>query len=82
MLPDLAVSFMKRMLPTLILHGMSDLIVPVAEAYKLERLLKRRGTEYEAEIHPGQGHVFAGAIARASVERTAEFFAKTLHAAV
>jgi dipeptidyl aminopeptidase/acylaminoacyl peptidase len=54
--------------------------VRVAEAYKLERLLKRRGTEYEAEIYPGQGHVFTGAIARASVECTAEFFARTLHA--
>ncbi len=81
LLPDPAVAFIKRMPPTLILHGTADPIVPVAEAYKLERLLAARGTEYEAKIYPGQGHIFSPAIAHESVERTARFFDKALRPA-
>src|SRR5438270_4481966 len=50
----------RRLPPTLILHGDADPIVPVSEAYELEKILKRAGTEYQMRIFPGQGHRLSG----------------------
>jgi dienelactone hydrolase len=50
--------FMRRLCPVLILHGEADPTVPVEEAYKLQRLLEKKGIPYEIKIYPGAGHGF------------------------
>ena len=45
--------------PTLILHGESDSVVPVAHARELDRLLTQLDVAHEARILPGQGHWFS-----------------------
>lgn len=51
---------LKRYPPTLVLHGEEDPVVPVAEAHKLEKLLKGAGVPFEINIYPGQGHTLRG----------------------
>jgi dienelactone hydrolase len=50
--------FMRRLCPTLILHGDADATVPVEEAYRLQKLLEKKGVPYEIKIYPGAGHGF------------------------
>jgi carboxymethylenebutenolidase len=50
--------FMRRLCPVLILHGEADPTVPVEEAYRLQRLLVKKGIPYEMKIYPGAGHGF------------------------
>jgi carboxymethylenebutenolidase len=59
-MPKQLVPFVTRMPPVLILHGEEDPVVPVHEAYDLERLLQNVGATYEMVILPGQGHGFSG----------------------
>jgi carboxymethylenebutenolidase len=59
-IPKEVVPLVKRMPPTLIIHGDADTVVPVSEAYELESVLKRLGTPYQIEIFSGQGHAFRG----------------------
>jgi carboxymethylenebutenolidase len=70
--------FMRRLPPTLILHGDADTVVPVAEAFSLQKALEERKTPYELEIYPGEGHDFT-AEARAKADaRMQAFFQKYL----
>jgi carboxymethylenebutenolidase len=78
MLPEPVLPFVRRMPPTLILHGDSDSIVPVQEARKLERLLRKRGTRYETCIYQGQGHVLTGQAQSDSLRRAARFLRRSL----
>jgi dienelactone hydrolase len=50
--------FMRCLCPVLILHGEADQTVPVEEAYRLQRLLEKKGIPYEIKIYPGAGHGF------------------------
>ncbi len=50
--------FMRRLCPVLILHGEADPIVPVEEAYQLQKLLEKKKIPYEIKIYPGAGHGF------------------------
>jgi dienelactone hydrolase len=50
--------FMRRLCPVLILHGEADETIPVEEAYKLQKLLEKKGIPYEIKIYPGVGHGF------------------------
>ena len=50
--------FMRRLCPVLILHGEDDQTIPVDEAYKLQKLLEKKGIPYEIKIYPGVGHGF------------------------
>ncbi|HMD17910.1 MAG TPA: dienelactone hydrolase family protein [Terriglobales bacterium] len=50
--------FMRRLCPVLILHGEADSTVPVDEAYKLQKLLEKKGIPYEIKIYPAVGHGF------------------------
>jgi dipeptidyl aminopeptidase/acylaminoacyl peptidase len=43
--------------PTLIVHGESDRIVPIAESYEFYRALKALGVETEMVVYPREGHV-------------------------
>lgn len=77
-MPDLAAQFMKRMAPTLILHGDADDVVPVEKAYKLERLLQAKKIPYEMKIYPGEGHSFKTKDLRDAAGRSLAFFDKNL----
>lgn len=64
--------------PTLILHGDADDVVPVAEAYKLEALLKGCAAKYQMEIFPDQTHWFDGTGQFALLMRSAGFLQRYL----
>lgn len=68
----------KYLRPTLILHGDSDPIVSVQEAYRLENHLKESGIEYEKQIFAGQGHNFEGSAGRQALLLTLSFLQKRL----
>jgi carboxymethylenebutenolidase len=80
-LPDIFGKQIQTLPPILILHGEADKAVPVAEAYKLETLLKSKNSPYEIKIYPDQGHGFTGPAAGDALQRTFAFFAKNLKAA-
>lgn len=51
----------KSMPPTMIIHGDADTVIPLTEAFKLEKLLISKNTPYQMAIYPGQGHIFDSA---------------------
>ncbi len=77
-LHELLLPGVTRLPPVLILHGDADPVVPVSEAYSLERLLKRLGVAYEMRVYPGEGHSFHGATAQDAFRRMAAFLGKHL----
>ncbi|MFZ3264876.1 MAG: dienelactone hydrolase family protein [Terriglobales bacterium] len=72
--------FMRRLCPTLILHGEADAIVPVEEAYQLRDLLEKKKIPYEIKIYPGAGHGFENEIWRDAGLRALHFLQKYLAA--
>ncbi|NUR20141.1 MAG: prolyl oligopeptidase family serine peptidase [Gemmatimonadaceae bacterium] len=46
----------KRLPPTLLLHGSDDDIVPLREARKVDATLARLGVAHELVVYPGEGH--------------------------
>ncbi len=44
--------------PTLILHGDKDVLVPVAQAHKLDALLTKENRPHEMKIYQGANHAF------------------------
>jgi carboxymethylenebutenolidase len=71
--------FMRRLCPVLILHGEADPTVPVEEAYRLQRLLEKKGIAYEIKIYPGAGHGFEDqAIWQDAALRSLRFLQKLL----
>jgi carboxymethylenebutenolidase len=66
--------FMRRLCPTLILHGDADATIPVQEAYDLRDLLEKEQIPYEMEIYPGVGHGFPEAIWEDARRRALSFF--------
>jgi carboxymethylenebutenolidase len=69
---------LRRVPPTLILHGADDRRVAVAYARELEREARRLGARPLVKIYPGEGHVLStSAIADAS-GRAREFLATRL----
>lgn len=63
----------KRMPPTLILHGAQDRTVPVEKAERLEALLKRLGTPYQKHIYPGEEHDLSREAMRNATQRINRF---------
>ncbi len=63
----------KRMPPTLILHGAKDKTVPVAKAERLESLFQRLGTPYQKHIYPDEAHVLSRAAMRDATQRIQRF---------
>ena len=59
-LPQGAIATTSRLPPTLVLHGSADHIVPVANAYAVEALLRQQNVPHEIKVYPGQGHGFRG----------------------
>lgn len=72
--------FMLRFCPVLILHGEADGIVPVEEAYQLQKLLEKKGIPCEIKIYPGEGHGFESEIWRDAGQRSLEFLQQYLSA--
>lgn len=68
----------RRMPPTLILHGDADSIVPVSEADFLESVLQRVRAPYQKVILEGQGHGFRGAAQLQAAMAIMSFFAAHL----
>lgn len=77
-IPDLYPAGLPLMPPVLILHGADDPVVPVAEAYKLERLLRAGGMACEIHVYPGQGHRFHGVDAEDAFARAVDFLKRHL----
>ena len=75
--------FMRRLCPTLILHGESDDVVPVAEAHSLQQLLEQKNIPYEIKLYPGAGHSFDNdtALWLDAGSRALNFLKKYLHSA-
>lgn len=78
-MPGFAISRMTKMPPVLILHGAADDLVPVGEAYKVERLLKSKAIPYQIKIYPHQGHGFSGEALEDANRRTVAFLRTYLH---
>ncbi|MGA9528151.1 MAG: dienelactone hydrolase family protein [Terriglobales bacterium] len=72
--------FMKRLCPTLILHGEEDTTVPVSEAYQLRDLLEKKKIPYELQIYPGTGHGFDNEVWHDAGLRALHFLQKYLAA--
>jgi len=70
--------FMRRLCPVLNLHGEADPIIPVSEAYNLQRLLEQKGIPYEIKIYPGAGHGFENEVWRDAGVRALKFLQKYL----
>ena len=68
--------FLRQLPPTLILHGDADPVVPVAEAYSLQKLLQDRNVPHEIEIFPNETHHFTSRI-RAEADARMQAFFKT-----
>ncbi len=66
------------MAPILIVHGAQDLIVPVAEARKLDALLDKLRVVHETEIYASEGHWFSALTQVRILMKTAEFLKKHL----
>ena len=66
----------KRMPPTLILHGAKDKTVPVAKAERLESLLRGLGTPNQKHIYPDEAHTLSRAAMRDADQRIQRFLAK------
>lgn len=67
-----------RFPPTLILHGAADPIVPAANAYAIETVLKSLGVPYEIVVYPGQGHVLFGEAQADAEQRVTAFLERHL----
>ncbi len=77
-LPDYFIQDARKLPPVLILHGGRDTVVPVAEAERLEAVLKQHKIPYEMKIYSDQGHHFTGLAQIDSVRRVVAFFRRTL----
>ncbi|MGA9354604.1 MAG: dienelactone hydrolase family protein [Terriglobales bacterium] len=72
--------FMRRLCPTLILHGDADPTVPVEEAYNLQHLLEEKDIPHEMKIYSGAGHGFENEIWLDAGIRSLKFLQKHLSA--
>lgn len=57
-LPPPMQSMVANLPPTLILHGDNDVLVPVANAYTLDKLMTAAKRPHEMHIYPGANHAF------------------------
>jgi dienelactone hydrolase len=72
--------FMRRLCPTLVLHGEDDAVIPVSEAYYLRDALEKKNVPYEIKIYPGVGHGFEGETWNDARSRALLFLQKHLSA--
>lgn len=60
--------------PTVFLHGMEDVVVPVQQSVDMYRALMNRGVTAGMMLFPGEGHGFRGAAAVKESTEAAYFF--------
>lgn len=77
-LPQGAIATTSRLPPTLVLHGAADPIVPVANAYAVEALLRQQNVPHEVKVYPGEGHGFRGAAEKDATQRALSFMRQHL----
>jgi dienelactone hydrolase len=77
-LPQGAIATTSKLPPTLVLHGSADPIVPVANAYAVEALLRQQDVAHEIKVYPGQGHGFRGAAETDATARSLAFLRRHL----
>lgn len=65
----------KRMPPSLILHGAKDSTVPLSDAQHLADFLRARGFIYQMKVYPGEEHNFTDSAASDALTRAARFLA-------
>jgi len=70
--------FMRRLAPTLVIHGEADDVIPVSEARDLEEMLVEKEIPHEVQIYPSEGHHLAAAARGDADQRTIAFFKKYL----
>ncbi|MBS0658394.1 MAG: dienelactone hydrolase family protein [Verrucomicrobia bacterium] len=66
-------SQIKRLPPTLVLHGEQDRVVPVEQARRLAAVAQRLGGRHELKIYPDSGHGFQAADQQDAIARVAAF---------
>lgn len=64
--------------PTLILHGETDHVVPIAEGRKVDRLLTQHNVPHQAEFFPGEDHWFSPAAQARILSLVSTFLTKYL----
>lgn len=69
---------LKRIPPTLILHGGKDEIIKVQRADNLEKMLQENKVHCEKKVYPDQGHIFKGDAAEDAWKRTVKFLSAHL----
>lgn len=77
-MPDHFAEQVRHLPPLLILHGDRDTVVPVSEAYKIEKLYRERQAAYEIKIYPNANHGFNGFNMLDAGQRTYFFLKKHL----
>lgn len=77
-LPQGAIARDAHLPPTLVLHGAMDAIVPVANAYAVEALLRQQDVPHEIKVYPDQGHGFRGEARIDALERVVAFLGRYL----
>jgi dienelactone hydrolase len=77
-LPQGAIATTSKLPPTLVLHGSADPIVPVANAYAIEALLRQQSVPHEIKVYPGQGHGFRGPAEDDATARSLDFLQRHL----
>ena len=76
--PDVIAQRVKRLPPTLILHGESDPVVPVGDSRRFAAHLLKLRVEHELMVYPRAGHGFTGADEADAIDRVAKFLEKHL----
>jgi dienelactone hydrolase len=71
--PDLA-GQVRRLPPTLIIHGKEDRRVPFARAAELQSVLTRLGAHVETQYFPGESHILSPMAAFQAISRALQFF--------
>lgn len=61
-------------LSILISHGATDGVVPVSQAYLLQRYCRHHGIAVQLKIYPGEGHYFTSAARAEVIESTSNLF--------
>lgn len=78
--PDILALQVRRLPPTLVLHGERDAVVPVADSRRLAAKLAELRVEHELKVYPTAGHGFTGADEADALDRTARFLARHMSA--
>jgi len=71
---------MRRLPPTLILHGRADQRVPLSEAYEVQRAGRRFGSATELKIYEGEGHRLSRTASEDATRRALRFLHQHLKA--